>query len=49
VVISTSGGAGFGPPHERAPELVRRDIEQGFLSPEDAERVYGYRRHAAPA
>jgi N-methylhydantoinase B len=40
IVISTSGGAGFGPPHERQTELVERDIEQGFLSREAAERIY---------
>ena len=49
VVISTSGGAGFGAPQERAPELIRRDIEQGVLPADVAAKVYGYRKHAAPA
>jgi N-methylhydantoinase B len=49
VVISTSGGAGFGDPKARAAELVRRDIEQGVLPAATAEAVYGFGRHAAPA
>lgn len=49
VVIATSGGAGFGPPAERAAELIQRDIEQGMLSAEAAAQVYGYRKDAAPA
>ncbi|MFO1038183.1 MAG: hydantoinase B/oxoprolinase family protein [Geminicoccaceae bacterium] len=35
------GGAGFGPPSERDPALVRADVEEGFVSPEAAARVYG--------
>jgi len=49
VVIATSGGAGFGDPKARPAELVRRDIEQGVLSPEAAASAYGYAADAAPA
>jgi N-methylhydantoinase B/oxoprolinase/acetone carboxylase alpha subunit len=37
----TPGGAGFGPPAERAPELVRDDVRDGYESAEAAERIYG--------
>jgi N-methylhydantoinase B len=49
VVISTSGGAGFGPAAERSAELVRRDLEQGVLTAEAAAEIYGYRKHAEAA
>ena len=35
------GGAGYGEPAERAPALVLRDVRQGYLSREAAERDYG--------
>ena len=35
------GGAGFGPPGERDPALVRADVLEGYLSPQAAERDYG--------
>ena len=35
------GGAGFGPPAERDPALVRADVLEGYLSPEAALRDYG--------
>jgi len=40
VTACMPGGGGFGPREERLPELVRRDVELGFVSPEAAERVY---------
>jgi N-methylhydantoinase B len=39
--ISTSGGAGYGLPADRARALVQRDIEQGFISADTAADVYG--------
>ncbi len=36
-----SGGAGFGPPRERAPEAVRDDVRNGYVSREAAAEVYG--------
>ncbi len=35
------GGAGFGPPHERERELVRRDLAMGYITAEGARRDYG--------
>jgi N-methylhydantoinase B len=36
VEIALPGGGGFGPPHERRPELVARDVEAGYVSEEQA-------------
>ncbi len=37
----TSGGGGFGPPRDRDPRLVLRDVREGKISPERAHTVYG--------
>ena len=36
-----SGGAGFGPPAERAAEAVRDDVRNGYVSPQAAADIYG--------
>ena len=36
-----AGGGGYGPPGERAAHLVRRDVLEGWISRDRAERVYG--------
>ena len=41
VIVSTSGGAGYGDPRARAPEAVRRDLEQGVIGADAAAGVYG--------
>jgi N-methylhydantoinase B len=41
LVVETAGGGGFGPPWERPAELVLRDVEDGLVSPEQAEECYG--------
>jgi N-methylhydantoinase B len=41
VIVSTSGGAGYGDPRARAPEAVRHDLEQGVIGAEVAAGVYG--------
>lgn len=40
-MVETAGGGGFGPPGERPPELVPRGVEDGLVSPEQAEGCYG--------
>jgi N-methylhydantoinase B len=40
VSIRTCGGGGYGPPVERDPELVLRDVREGKVSPERARTVY---------
>jgi N-methylhydantoinase B len=42
LTLSTGGGGGYGPPEARDREKVRREVEQGFLTPEDALYVYNY-------
>ncbi|MEP7104862.1 MAG: hydantoinase B/oxoprolinase family protein [Chloroflexota bacterium] len=39
--LRTTGGGGWGDPHEREPELVARDVRQGRVSAGAAERDYG--------
>lgn len=41
VHVHSAGGGGFGPPWERDPALVLRDVEDGLVTPESAEEVYG--------
>ncbi|HEX3176716.1 MAG TPA: hydantoinase B/oxoprolinase family protein [Methylomirabilota bacterium] len=41
VVMETSGGGGFGDPLQREPARVVADLEEGYVTPEAAARVYG--------
>jgi N-methylhydantoinase B len=41
VVLETGGGGGWGPPSERAREVIKRDVARGYVSREAAERDYG--------
>jgi len=41
IVVVTPGGGGWGDPRQREPEAVRRDVQQGYVSPERAKEVYG--------
>ena len=40
-VVKTPGGGGYGKPFERNPELVLRDVINGLVSPESAQKDYG--------
>lgn len=40
IVARTSGGGGYGPPTERSPELVAKDVQQGWISKDRATTVY---------
>jgi N-methylhydantoinase B len=40
-VIRVPGAGGFGDPKQRELELVRRDIEQGYVTRQAARQVYG--------
>lgn len=42
VVVSTSGGAGYGDPKARPAERVQRDLDQGVIGPDTAREVYGH-------
>jgi N-methylhydantoinase B len=39
--VRCAGGAGYGDPHERAPETVLRDVRGGYVSVAAANAVYG--------
>src|SRR5216110_452828 len=43
VCIMSGGGGGWGPPAERDPDAVRRDVCEGYVSAEAARRDYGVR------
>ncbi|MDR7468130.1 MAG: hydantoinase B/oxoprolinase family protein [Armatimonadota bacterium] len=40
-VIRVPGGGGYGPPREREPDRVRRDVALGYVSRRAAREVYG--------
>lgn len=39
--IKSPGGGGYGPPTEREPSRVRRDLELGYVTPDHAAAEYG--------
>ena len=41
VTVVTAGAGGYGPPAERAPEAVARDVREGRIDAAMAQRVYG--------
>jgi N-methylhydantoinase B len=41
ITFYNPGGGGYGDPRERDPELVRRDVIYGYVSPENAKEYYG--------
>jgi len=41
ITLLTAGGGGHGDPRERDPELVRRDVAEGYVSPGAARDTYG--------
>jgi N-methylhydantoinase B len=41
ITLLTAGGGGHGDPARRDPEAVRRDVAEGYLSPQAARDVYG--------
>jgi N-methylhydantoinase B len=43
LVLDIPGGAGLGAPDTRAAALIARDLEEGLISREAAQRDYGYR------
>lgn len=41
VRVGTPGGGGYGDPRQRAPDKVLRDVELGYYTAEEAERLFG--------
>ena len=44
VSYRTCGGGGYGPPEERDPDLIARDVREGKVSATRAQEVYGWPR-----
>jgi N-methylhydantoinase B len=40
LVSVSTGGGGYGPPHEREPERVAEDVREGWITPAHAAEVY---------
>jgi N-methylhydantoinase B len=40
VCVETGGGGGYGPPAERALELIQHDLDAGYISTDAAARDY---------
>ena len=40
VMLCSPGGGGYGPPNEREPKLVLRDVDDGFISADAAAGAY---------
>src|SRR5262249_47802218 len=41
VISIASGGGGYGPPLERDPDRVKRDVDEGWITPARAREIYG--------
>jgi N-methylhydantoinase B len=41
IVSVGAGGGGYGPPHERDEWRVKKDVDEGWVTRERAEQVYG--------
>lgn len=41
LIFETPGGGGFGPPRERDPDDIRRDLDEGLISRQAAHDIYG--------
>jgi N-methylhydantoinase B/oxoprolinase/acetone carboxylase alpha subunit len=48
IKISSQAGGGRGPPDERDPHMMKEDLLDGFITPEQAQSVYGLKRQSAP-
>ena len=47
VRLLTGGGGGYGDPLERPPEMVKKDVQNGYISLASAERDYGVVFHSS--
>jgi N-methylhydantoinase B len=40
MVIESTAGGGYGPPNKRDPEVIERDLQNGYITPEKAARCF---------
>jgi N-methylhydantoinase B len=48
IIVETGGGGGYGPPSERARQLIERDVRRGLISAEATAKDYGVRIESPP-
>ncbi|MDW8044103.1 MAG: hydantoinase B/oxoprolinase family protein, partial [Nitrososphaerota archaeon] len=48
LIVEAPGSGGVGNPAERSSELIAQDILNGYVSPESAEKDYGYKPNPQP-
>jgi N-methylhydantoinase B len=48
IKISSPAGGGWGQPDERDPYMVKEDLLDGFITPEQAQPAYGLKRQSTP-
>ena len=41
VIVETGGGGGYGAPARRSLDMIQRDVNAGYISPDAAGRDYG--------
>jgi N-methylhydantoinase B len=41
ITVTTPGGGGYGPPFERSPALVARDLRRGYYTADQARELFG--------
>jgi N-methylhydantoinase B/oxoprolinase/acetone carboxylase alpha subunit len=44
ITVETAGGSGFGDPHARPVELIQRDLEEGYVTPDGIAAYGGHAR-----
>jgi N-methylhydantoinase B len=44
VFIYTGGGGGYGPPQQRDPDSVARDVAEGYVTPQAANEIYSAKK-----
>jgi N-methylhydantoinase B len=42
VAFATAGGGGYGEPGQRSPQALQHDLREGYISPQAAQRDYGW-------
>jgi N-methylhydantoinase B len=45
IVFRTAGGGGYGDPHKRSSEKILEDIKQGYISLENAVKIYKFKSY----
>lgn len=49
LVLEMPGGGGHGKPEDRDPELIARDVQNGYITADDAQQIYKHQVTVKPA